>query len=121
MPYFSKNLCPHNPKVVGSNPTPATNYKRLMSISLFLFRLFPMFYVYIIKSREGKYYIGSTDNIEYRLQLHNSKKFPAWTNRYNEWKLVYSESFDSRSNALKREKTIKNMKGGLQFKSLVGS
>ena len=80
-----------------------------------------MFYIYIIKSREGKFYIGSTDNLEKRLQQHNSKQFKAWTNRFNDWIIVYSESFNSRTEALKRENEIKKMKGGQQFKLLVGS
>ena len=80
-----------------------------------------MFYVYIIKSDEGKYYTGSTCNIEKRINQHNSRQFRGWTNRYSNWKLVHSEIFDTRTEALKREKEIKRMKGGIQFKLLIGS
>ena len=80
-----------------------------------------MFYVYIIQAREGRYYIGSTENILKRIEQHNSKKFKGWTNRFNDWKLVYYESFLSRTEAIKRERQIKRMKGGTAFKKLIGS
>ena len=78
-----------------------------------------MFHVYIIKSSEERYYTGSTDNIENRLFLHNSKMFKGWTKRYNNWHIVYQESFATRTEALIREKQIKKMKGGIQFKELL--
>ena len=80
-----------------------------------------MFYVYVIQAKEGRFYIGSTEDITKRLQQHNSKQFRGWTNRFNDWKLVYSEQFDTRTDAIKREKQIKSMKGGKAFKMLVGS
>jgi len=80
-----------------------------------------MYYVYIIKSESGRYYTGSTDNPEKRLKQHNSKQFKGWTNRYNNWKLVHLEKFKTRKEAIQREKAIKAMKGGIQFKKLVGS
>ena len=80
-----------------------------------------MYYVYIIKSRESRYYTGSTQDIQKRLMQHNLKLFKCWTNRFNDWKLVYSEEFKTRKEALIREKQIKKMKGGREFKRLVGS
>ena len=80
-----------------------------------------MYYMYIIRSECGKYYIGSTDNIEKRLKQHNSKQFKGWTNRYDNWILVYKECFNSRTEALIREKEVKAMKGGNEFKKLVGT
>ena len=80
-----------------------------------------MYFVYIIRCAEGRYYIGSTEDIEKRVAQHNSKQYKGWTNRFNEWKLVYSESFSTRREALIREREIKKMKGGRSFKALVGS
>jgi len=80
-----------------------------------------MYYVYIIRSREGRYYIGSTENVEERLKQHNSKAYRGWTDRYNDWVVVHMESFATRTEALVREKQIKKMKGGHQFKTLLGS
>jgi len=74
-----------------------------------------MYYVYIIQSAEERYYIGSTDNIEKRIQQHNSPHYKGWTNRFSNWKLVYSESYSTRKEALTRERQIKKMKGGKCF------
>jgi len=80
-----------------------------------------MFYVYVIKSKQGRYYIGSTENLEKRIDQHNSKSYRGWTNRFDDWKLVYSESFQTRKDALSRERQIKKMKGGNAFKKLIES
>lgn len=79
------------------------------------------FFIYIMKSDEGRYYIGSTDDIEKRICAHNEKRYKAWTSRYNNWKLVHSESFPTRTEAIAREKKIKKMKGGTAFKNLITS
>jgi len=78
-----------------------------------------MYYVYIIKSECGHFYVGSTDNVEKRLKQHNSKKFQGWTNRYNKWKVVYTEYFITRNEAIKRERQIKAMKVGNEFTKLI--
>ncbi len=78
-----------------------------------------MYFIYIIRCTEGRYYIGSTENIEQRIKQHNSKQFSCWTSRYNQWELVYSEQFNTRKDALIREKQIKSYKGGRAFLKLV--
>ena len=78
-----------------------------------------MYCVYVIKSECGRYYIGSTNDLKNRLHLHNTKKYRGWTNRYSGWKIVYLENFDNRKEALIREKVIKSMKGGNEFKKLI--
>ena len=78
-----------------------------------------MFIVYIIQSNEGRYYIGSTEDLNKRLYQHNNKQFKGWTNRYTNWKVVYKEALSTRTAALKRERQIKKMKGGIQFKHLL--
>ena len=80
-----------------------------------------MFIVYIIRSENGRYYIGSTEDVAERVRQHNAKLFKCWTNRFSGWVLVYSEEFTKRTDALKREREIKRMKGGKQFKTLLGS
>ncbi len=80
-----------------------------------------MFYIYIIKSEECRFYIGSTKDIPKRLDQHNNKTFGGWTARYNNWSLVHSEELQSRTDALIREKQIKSYKGGAAFKKLISS
>ncbi|MFH0733185.1 MAG: GIY-YIG nuclease family protein, partial [bacterium] len=55
------------------------------------------------------YYIGSTENIEDRLIRHNrgSSKF---TSKAKDWILVYTEKYDTKSEAIKREYEIKRQK-----------
>ena len=65
-----------------------------------------MNYVYVIVSKEGYQYIGSTTDIKKRLFQHQSK-LAGWTKRGTEWKLVYKEEFESYSEARKREIWLK--------------
>ena len=78
-----------------------------------------MYYTYVIQSTQnGKYYIGSTNNIPKRLQRHNSGTVKA-TKSYIPYKLVYYEEYEQRSAAIKREYEIKRYKGGNAFKKLL--
>ena len=73
-----------------------------------------MFYLYVITSDTGKIYIGQTDNIDRRLNQHNDKAFDkkSYTKKQgSNWKLVYSESYNTRVEVLKRERIIKSHKG----------
>jgi putative endonuclease len=79
-----------------------------------------MYIAYIIKSlKVNRYYIGSTENIERRLLYHNFGKVES-TKAYKPWMVVYTERFETKSDALKREKQIKSYKSGDAFKKLLG-
>lgn len=71
-----------------------------------------MFFVYILKSINKEYfYIGQTNNLKKRLKRHNDK-FCLSTKSYAPFKLLYFEKYQTRSEAVKREryfKSIKNM------------
>ena len=70
-----------------------------------------MNYVYIlISKRDFKRYIGLTNNLKRRLNLHNSGKVQATKNR-KPFDLIYYEEFEDRINAAKREKFLKSGKG----------
>ena len=62
--------------------------------------------VYVIKSKEGYQYIGSTTDIEKRLFQHQNH-LAGWTKRGTEWKLIYTEEFDTYADARKRELWLK--------------
>ncbi|HRG59052.1 MAG TPA: GIY-YIG nuclease family protein [Bacteroidia bacterium] len=69
-----------------------------------------MFVVYILYSSFiNQYYVGHTQNIEERLARHNSGSSLS-TRKGRPWALVYTETFNSRSEAMIREKAIKKMK-----------
>jgi putative endonuclease len=75
--------------------------------------------VYILYSKAlVRYYIGSTSNIEYRLQQHN-KPHKRYTNSGQPWIIVYSEQFDSKKEALIRERFIKEKKSKKFIRNLI--
>ena len=67
-----------------------------------------MFYVYMLKSKSSKpiTYVGYTNNLKIRLNLHNSGKGAKFT-RGRQWKLIYKEIFKSKKEAISREYYIK--------------
>jgi len=66
-----------------------------------------MYYVYFIQSLKNNYlYIGSSGNIEKRLKQHNNGRVKS-TKAYKPWKLIGYEEFNSRSEAIRREKFLK--------------
>ena len=78
-----------------------------------------IFTVYILKSTiTGKYYIGYTGNLEIRIKYHNTGKNIS-TKHGAPWNLVYSESFNNRADAWKRERQIKSYRSGEAFKKLI--
>lgn len=80
-----------------------------------------MFTVYVLYSEKyNKIYIGYTSNIEQRLLSHNELETKGFTLRYRPWKLIYSEVFSGKSEAMKREKQLKTARGRAFIWSLVG-
>ncbi len=66
------------------------------------------YYSYVLRStKNGILYKGSTQNLEKRLQTHNSGKVN-FTSKNIPWELVISEEFSARSQAVKREKWYKS-------------
>ncbi len=51
-------------------------------------------------------YVGYTNNLQKRLNLHNNSKGAKFT-RGKKWKLVYYEQYDSKSIAMKNEYKLK--------------
>ncbi len=73
-------------EVLGSNPSAPT-----------------LFYIYIIYSKNlQRYYVGSTEAVEKRLQEHNAGKSRS-TRAGAPWELIYTESFSTRSEAMLHE------------------
>jgi putative endonuclease len=71
--------------------------------------------VYVLVSERKKIYIGYTAYLEKRLHRHNNqlpnKKSSFSHKNGSQWKVVYTESFDTRSEAMKREKELKSFRG----------
>ena len=77
------------------------------------------FHVYVVMSEEQYKYTGMTEDLDLRLKQHNDKSLSFWTKRGNNWKLVYSETFDNKSCAIKREKWLKTGAGRDFLKSIL--
>ena len=70
-----------------------------------------MYFTYILKSlKDGKYYYGSTSNLENRLKFHNKGRVKATKARIP-LILHYSERYKTRSEAVKRELFFKSIDG----------
>ncbi len=67
------------------------------------------YFAYILKSESREnYYYGSTEDISKRLGEHNSGKV-RYTKGRRLWILHYVEEFDTRSEAVQREKYYKSI------------
>ena len=70
-----------------------------------------MFTVYVLYSEKfNKIYIGFTSDLEKRFVSHNELGTKGWTIKFRPWKIVYTESFETKAEALKREKELKSAK-----------
>ena len=69
------------------------------------------YFVYILESEiAGRLYKGQTRDINKRILEHNSGKTKS-TKGYKPWKLVYFEKFETRDEAVLREKFFKTGSG----------
>ncbi|MCX6746176.1 MAG: GIY-YIG nuclease family protein, partial [Candidatus Parcubacteria bacterium] len=55
-------------------------------------------------------YVGSCENLEKRINKHNAGKC-RYTSGRRPWKLIYFEEYNTRSEAMKREKFLKSGQG----------
>ena len=70
-----------------------------------------MFYAYVLKSvNHNYYYKGHCQDLDKRLEQHNSGMTFS-TRPYRPFKIVYFESFDFETDAIRREKYFKSAAG----------
>jgi putative endonuclease len=74
-----------------------------------------MSYTYVIKSIEF-YYKGHSENIDKRLVQHNSGMTTS-IKKFAPFKVVYFETFNTREEAIKREKYFKSAAGRRYLKT----
>jgi len=74
------------------------------------------YYVYLLKSlKTGTSYVGHTNDLSRRIVEHNSGK-NKYTKNKAPWELIYHEEFQTRSDAMRREKFYKSVEGRLELK-----
>ena len=71
-----------------------------------------LFWVYVLESVEGKFYVGSSDDPDRRATEHNDadRGRVTFMHKHGPWTLVWREPHLSRAAAMARERQIKNMK-----------
>lgn len=66
-----------------------------------------MYFVYLLQCSDKSIYAGITTNVERRFGEHKNKKGGRYTKSHGAEKIIYTELFQTRSEALKREAEIK--------------
>ena len=68
-----------------------------------------MTYTYIVRCKDNSLYTGYTTDIKNRVNNHNNGKGAKYTKGRRPVELVYFETFESKSEALKKEIAIKKL------------
>lgn len=66
-------------------------------------------YCYLVRCSDDTLYCGYTNNLDKRIAAHNNGKGAKYTKTRIPVKLVYTEMFDNKSDAMKREWQIKKL------------
>jgi tRNA 2-thiocytidine biosynthesis protein TtcA len=66
-------------------------------------------YVYLLRCGDGSFYCGYTNNLEKRFQAHCAGRGAKYTRTHRPLELVYHETFQTKSEALKREYAVKQL------------
>lgn len=79
-----------------------------------------MFTTYVLQSEKDlSYYIGYTSDLKRRLFFHNSGA-SFYTKRKLPWDIVFTKEFLAKGDAIRYERYLKSLKGGLKFYSETG-
>ena len=76
------------------------------------------YFVYVISNKKKSKlttYVGYTNNLKNRLNLHNKGKGAKFTRGRN-WRIIYSEKYDTKNEAISREYYIKKNR---RFRNLI--
>jgi len=75
--------------------------------------------VYVLENREGRFYIGLSDDVARRVEQHNSGE-SCWTKGRGPWMIIWQSEKLSLSEARKLENRLKRQKGGHGLFHLMG-
>ena len=75
--------------------------------------------VYVMKDRHHRIYIGQTQNIDERIAEHQTGSTRSTRNR-GPYRLVYSEQYNTRIEAIHRETALKSGQGRAWLKAKLG-
>lgn len=66
-------------------------------------------YVYLLECADGTLYTGYTTNVERRVTEHNAGRGARYTRGRGPVRLVYTETWPNRSEALRREAALRRL------------
>ena len=80
-----------------------------------------MYYVYVIYSEKlNRFYTGTTDDLDKRIEQHNSAFYPnSFTSKGIPWQLKTSFSFENNLHAYFAESFIKRMKSKIFIEKII--
>ena len=78
------------------------------------------FYAYILRCSDGSYYVGHTDDIEYRLAQHQQGTLGGYTAKRRPVELVWTDMFPSRDDAFFAERKLKGWSRAKKEALIVG-
>jgi predicted GIY-YIG superfamily endonuclease len=65
------------------------------------------FYVYMLRCKDGSYYIGHTDDLDYRLAQHQVGTCGGYTAKRRPVTLMWTDTFPERDQAFRVERQLK--------------
>ena len=75
------------------------------------------YYVYVLLCQDGTFYTGYAKDLSARLEMHEQGKGARYTRIHKPKRLVHTEEFGTRREAMRREREIKKL-GHEEKKSL---
>ena len=79
-----------------------------------------MFTVYILYSATyNKTYVGYTSDITARFNSHNELSNKGWTIKFRPWELIHTEGYETKQEAMKREKWFKSGVGRTYIRTYI--
>jgi len=78
-----------------------------------------MYFVYVLQSDlNNRLYVGYTTDIKRRIAIHNKRKVSS-TKHYAPWRLIFTETYTNKEDALRKEKYFKTTVGKRALKIML--
>jgi putative endonuclease len=69
-----------------------------------------MYYLYLLQCQDDSIYTGITNDVDARFKKHTEKRGGSYTRSHGAKKIIYTEEYKTKGEALKREIEVKKMK-----------